>query len=132
MCHSRHWFCFRLVEFLFIYLFVCLFIYLFIYLCLVKGSNAALHYVNIHTQKIEVSLRQYTHHVRGCAHGSVHGTSNSKLTDRYFFYCAVITHENRTTVFKVQMQTKRYLLEEKLVRDTFFTLSLSLPSKEVF
>ena len=116
MCHPRHWFCFRLVEFLLIYLFI----YLFIYVCFVKGSNAALQYFNIHTQKIEVSLRQYTHHVRGCAHGSVHGTSNSILTDRYFFYYAVITHENRTTVFKVQMQTKRYLLEEKLVRDAFF------------
>ena len=67
-----------------------------------------LHTIRQHTRKkkIKVSLRQYTHHVRGCAHSSVHGTSNSKLTDRYFFYYAVITHENRTTVFKVHMQTK--------------------------
>ena len=100
LCHPRHWFCFPLVEFLFIYL--------FIYLCFfckrIKCCTTIRQHT--HTQKIKVSLRQYTHHVRGCAHSSGHGTSNSKLTDRYFFYYAVITHENRTTVFKVHMQTK--------------------------
>ena len=103
LCHPHHWFFFRLIEFLFIYL--C--IYVFIYLCLFCKRIKCCTTIRQHTHtKIKVSLRQYTHHVRGCAHSSVHGTSNSKLTDRYFFYYAVITHENRTTVFKVHMQTK--------------------------
>ena len=102
-------------------IFISLFLSFFLSLCLFcKRIKCCITMLQHTHKKIEVSLRQYTHHVRGCAHGSVHGTSNSILTDRYFFYYAVITHENRTTVFKVQMQTKRYLLEEKLVRDAFF------------
>ena len=43
LCHPRHWFCFRLIG--------RIFIYLFIYVCFVKGSNAALQYVNILAKK---------------------------------------------------------------------------------
>ena len=105
LCHPHHWFCFRLIEFVFIYLFMYVFIYLFMFVCKrIKCCTTIPQHT--HTKNKSLTPAIYTRCSRGCAHSSVHGTSNSKLTDRYFFYYAVITHENRTTVFKVHMQTK--------------------------